>query len=433
MNKVLALILAGGQGERLSILSEERAKPAVIFGGKYRIIDFTLSNCVNSGISRLGILTQYRPRSLNDHIGIGKPWDLDRSDGGVILLQPFIGREVSFWYRGTADAVFQNLDFIQDPRPEHRADQIVILAGDHVYSMRYDDMVAFHNARGADVTVAVSEVPIAEASRYGIIALDEEHRVIAFDEKPAQPKSNLVSMGIYVFNRDVLIARLTEDALRPSTHDFGRDIIPAMVGQDKVYGYRFQGYWRDIGTIEAYWEANMDLLVELPEFNLYDPNNVVRTKSSERTPVKVGPRAHMSRSLLCHGSIVNGYVEHSILSPGVYVEEGAVIRDSILFDDVYVERDAVINRTILDKEVRVGSGAQIGYGDDLTPNHQDPHILNSGITLVGKRTHLPAGLRVGRNCKLGPGLRESDFTTPFMASGESVNGKRSFLTRTVVQ
>ncbi|MBI4498204.1 MAG: glucose-1-phosphate adenylyltransferase [Chloroflexi bacterium] len=429
MNKVLALILAGGQGERLSILSEERAKPAVIFGGKYRIIDFTLSNCINSGISRIGILTQYRPRSLNDHIGIGKPWDLDRSDGGVILLQPFIGRDVSFWYRGTADAVFQNLDFVE----EHRKEQILILAGDHIYSMRYDDMIAFHRARGADVTVAVSEVPIEEASRYGIITLDEEDRVVAFDEKPPQPKSNLVSMGIYVFNRDALIERLTEDALRPSTHDFGRDIIPAMVGQDRVYGYRFKGYWRDVGTIEAYWQANMDLLVELPEFNLYDPYNVVRTKSSERPPAKIGPRAHMSRSLVCHGCIINGYVERSILSPGVFVEEGAVIRDSILFDDVYVERDAVINRAILDKEVRVGSGAQIGYGDDLTPNRQEPHILNTGITLVGKRTHLPPGLRVGRNCKIGPGLLAGDFPSPFVASGESVNGKQSFLARTLLK
>jgi len=429
MNKVLALILAGGQGERLSILSEERAKPSVPFGGKYRIIDFALSNSVNSGINRLGILTQYRPRSLNDHIGIGKPWDLDRENGGVFLLQPFIGRDVSFWYRGTADAVFQNLDFIE----EHPAEQILILAGDHIYSMRYDEMVYYHRAKGADVTVAVAEVPIEEAHRFGIITADDTDRVVAFDEKPAQPKSNLVSMGIYVFNKDVLMERLTEDALRPSTHDFGRDIVPAMVDQDRVFAFRFNGYWRDVGTIEAYWQSNMDLLADLPDFNLYDRYNPVRTRSSERAPAKVGTRAHISRSLITHGCIINGYVEHSVLSPGVFVEEGAVIRDSIIFDDVYIERDAVITRSIIDKEVRVGAGSQIGWGDDYSPSREEPHILNTGISLVGKRTRIPAGLRVGRNVKIGPGLRESDFISSYIASGESVTGKRGQLVRPLFQ
>lgn len=417
MNKVLAMILAGGEGSRLSILAEERAKPAVTFGGKYRIIDFTLSNCVNSGITKVGVLTQYRPRSLNEHIGIGRPWDLDRSGGGVSLLQPYVGRRASDWYRGTADAVYQNLYFVEEQRAEH----VLVLAGDHIYEMNYDEIVAFHKFEGADVTLGVTEVPLAEASRYGIILLDEENRVVGFQEKPELPQSNLASMGIYVFQKDILIERLTEDARRRTSHDFGRDIVPSMLGHgDRVYGYRFSGYWRDVGTVSSYWEANMDLLVDLPEFNLYDPEIPVRTKTIERPPAKIGPLAHINRSLICDGCIVNGVVEHSILSPGVYVEQGGVVLDSIVFDDCFVARDAVVRLSILDKEVRVSEGCQVGFGDDYTPNREEPEILNSGITLVGKRTRLPAGLKIGHNCKIGSNLSEGDFPSPIISSGESL-------------
>ncbi len=417
MNKIVGVILAGGQGERLSILAAERAKPAVIFGGSYRIIDFTLSNCVNSGIYSVAILTQYRPRSLNDHIGIGRPWDLDRRDGGVYMLQPYTARGETDWYSGTADAVYQNLYFIE----ESRADYVMVLSGDHIYQMRYDNMLDFHRATGADITVGVVEVPISEASRYGLVDTDEHDEVISFLEKPENPPTNLASMGIYVFSTKVLIDRLELDARDPnSSHDFGKDILPSMIGDKKVMAYRFHGYWRDVGTIEAYWQSNMDLLVDLPEINLYDPDNIIHTKISEKPSAKIGPRAHISRSIISNGCIINGYVEHSVLSPGVYVEEGAVIRDSIVFHSSYIEADAVVNRSILDKEVRVSRGCQIGFGDDFSPNKESPNILSTGITVVGKRTVLPSGVRIGRNCILGAGLTERDFENHFIASGSTV-------------
>jgi len=426
VTKVMAMILAGGLGQRLSILAEERAKPAVIFGGKYRIIDFTLSNCVNSGISKVGVLTQYRPRSLNHHIGIGRPWDLDRTEGGVFLLQPYMGRNGSDWYKGTADAVNQNLYFVEESPVDH----VLVLAGDHVYNMSYDDMIAFHKMKGADVTLGTTETLPEETSRFGIVTLDEEDRVTDFKEKPKDPTANLISMGIYVFNKETLIECLEADAHRPSSHDFGRDIIPSLVPTGKVYGYRFRGYWRDIGTVEAYWQANMDLLVELPELNLYGPD-VIRTPRSEQPPAKIGARAYISRSLICHGCIINGYVEHSVLSPGVYVEEGAVVRDSILFDDVHVEANASINRSILDKEVSVGQGCQVGYGEDNTPNRDEPTILNTGITLVGKRARLPAGLRVGRNCKIDPAVPEESFREMVVPSGETIASKDAHMRRLI--
>ena len=420
------MVLAGGLGQRLSILAEERAKPAVIFGGKYRIIDFALSNCVNSGITKVGVLTQYRPRSLNHHIGIGRPWDLDRTEGGVFLLQPYVGRQGSDWYKGTADAVYQNVYFIE----ESPVEQVLLLAGDHVYNMRYDDMIAFHRMKGAEVTLGVTETLPQEASRFGAVTLGDDDRVIAFEEKPPKPKGDLISMGIYVFNTATLIECLEADAHRASRHDFGRDIIPSLIPAGKVCGYRFTGYWRDIGTVEAYWQANMDLLVELPELNLYGPD-IIRTRSSERPPAKIGARAYISRSLICHGCIINGYVEHSVLSPGVYVEEGAVVRDSILFDDVHVEPDASVNRSIVDKEVWVGRGCQVGYGEDDTPNREEPQILNTGITLVGKRARLPAGLRVGRNCKIDPAVREDSFKDMVISSGETVASQGGHMRRLI--
>lgn len=421
MNPAVAMILAGGQGERLSILSQERAKPAVIFGGKYRIIDFTLSNCVNSGIYRAAILTQYRPRSLNDHIGIGRPWDLDRADGGIHLLQPYTGRGESDWYRGTADAVYQNLYFVE----ERGVEQVLILAGDHIYQMRYDEMIDFHKSRKADVTLGVVEVAWEEVSRFGTVVMDDDGKVTGFEEKVANARSNLGSMGIYVFERDALRQRLIDDAHRKTSHDFGHDIIPAMVDAgNRVFGYRFQGYWRDVGTVQAYWDANMDLLMDLPEMNLYDPDQRIHTKTANYPPAKIGPRAYVSRSIICEGCIVDGYVEHSVLSPGVHVEEGAVIRDSIIFDDAHIEHDAVVSHCIVDKEVRIGRGSQLGWGDDYVPNKQDPAHLNTGITVVGKRASLPPGLRVGRNCKIAPGVQPQDFESQLIASGETIVGKR---------
>ena len=416
---VIAVILAGGEGERLSILSHIRAKPAVPFGGKYRIIDFTLSNCVNSGIDSVLVLTQYNPRSLNDHIGLGRPWDLDRSKGGVKLLQPYIRRgRVAEWYRGTADAVLQNFNVI-----EHDAGEIVVvLAGDHIYKMDYAPFIAAHKRKRADVTIAVRRVPLAEASRMGILALDDQDRVTEWQEKPRQPKSDLASMGVYVFSKRALRRWLSEDRT-----DFGSHVIPAMLeGGARVFGYRFEGYWQDVGTIQSFWEANMALLEDVPELDLYDRDWLIHTRSEERAPAKVGPTAQVHRSLLSHGCVINGTVVNSVLSPGVRVDVGAVVRDSIVMFDSVIRAGAVVDRAILDKEVVVGQGAIVGDGPDFdTPNRQEPGRLNTGITVVGKQSVVPRGARLGRNVKVGEQVRSADFQTRSVRSGGTVERKAS--------
>jgi glucose-1-phosphate adenylyltransferase len=415
MKKVLAVILAGGEGKRLSVLAEERAKPAVPFAGKYRIIDFALSNCVNSGIGKVAIVPQYNPRSLARHIGVGKAWDLDRVVGGVTLLYPFVSTNgVMHWYRGTAEAVYQNLQFIEDSR----VDEVLVLSGDHVYTMHYEEMLKSHRQQGADITIAVTEVPMAEASRFGLVVLDND-KVVAFQEKPAQPRSNLASMGIYAFKKDILFEVL-EDAHRRGFQDFGSQIIPDAVGKYNIHGYKYDGYWRDVGTIEAYWQTNMDLIVDLPPFNLYEPDSQVRTPSVDMPPVKIGLKAGISRSLVSNGCIINGNVLNSVLSPHVYVEEGAQVVDSIIFDDTVVARDTVVHRSIIDKECYIAPGCCIGYGDDYTPNKDEPDHLDCGITIIGKGARLPAGLKVGRNCKIAPDVQESDFTDLLVPSGSSV-------------
>jgi len=426
MRNVAAVILAGGQGERLSVLSAQRAKPAVPFAGKYRIIDFTLSNCVNSGIYRVAVLTQYRPHSLNDHISIGRPWDLDRMHGGVRLLQPYLGRKGSDWYKGTADAVYQNLTAMAD----WRAETVLILSGDHVYKMDYNSMLAFHDEHKADATVAVMQVPMDEAHRFGTLVTGPDGRVVAFEEKPPQPKSNLISMGIYVFDRDILVRRLEEDArLVGSKRDFGRDIVPRMVQVDRVFAYPFRGYWRDVGTIQSYWESNMGLLNEPPDFDLYDTDWVIHTRSEERPPARVTERGKIKTSLISHGSIINGTVERSVLSPGVFVAEGALVRDSILFTDCIVGPGTVIDRAVLDKNVVVGADVRLGDGNDTRPNRTQPRNLQTGITVVGKGARIPTGLTIGRNCLIAADVIERDFvrflsanghTSTELASGETV-------------
>ena len=399
---VLTLILAGGEGERLSILSQVRAKPGVPFGGKYRIIDFALSNAVNSGLTDVGILTQYAPRSLIDHIGVGRPWDLDRSRGGAALLQPFIERgRAREWYRGTADAVLQNLDFIHDRNPE----LVLVLAGDHVYKMDYRPFIELHRERDAEVTCAVRTVPIDEAHRFGILATDPDGRITAFVEKPADPPSNLVSMGVYVFSWPLLRDLLSAD--RP---DFGRDILPWMVATDRrVYAYEFGGYWQDVGTVESYWATNLDLLGDDPGIELNDLGWLIYTKSEERPPARIGPNASVSRSMISHGCVIDGLVEHSVLSPGVRVAAGAEVRDSIVLFDAVIEEGAVLDRAIVDKEAHVGRRARVGVGDDLTPNKAEPERLTAGITLVGKRARIPRDVEIGRNARIDPGVIERDF------------------------
>jgi glucose-1-phosphate adenylyltransferase len=399
---VLTLILAGGEGERLSVLSQVRAKPGVPFGGKYRIIDFALSNVVNSGLTDVAVLTQYAPRSLMDHIGVGRPWDLDRSHGGVTLLQPYIGRgRTRDWYRGTADAVLQNLDFIADREP----DLVLILAGDHVYKMDYRPFIETHRAKHAEVTCAVRTVPLEEAHRFGILETDADGRVVDFIEKPAQPVSNLVSMGVYVFSWPVL-----RDVLSPDRVDFGRDLLPWMVEAGRrVHAYEFKGYWQDVGTVESYWRTSLDLLSDRPEIELNDLGWLIYTRSEERPPARIGPEARVSRSMVSHGCVVEGTVDHSILSPGVRVGPGATIRDSIVMFDTWVAERAVVDRAIIDKDCRIGVGSVIGSGDDLKPNRQEPERLYAGITIVGKRATVPARVTVGRNCRIDPGVVPADF------------------------
>jgi glucose-1-phosphate adenylyltransferase len=410
---VIAVILAGGEGERLSILSSVRAKPAVPFGGKYRIIDFTLSNAVNSGIYNVVVLTQYNPRSLNDHIGLGRPWDLDRNNGGVRMLQPYIKRgRIAEWYGGTADAVLQNFNVV-----ERGGDTILVLAGDHIYKMDYQPFLAAHRRKRADVTIAVRRVPIAEASRMGVLALDDQDKVVEWQEKPKVPKSDLASMGVYVFSKRALSRWLSDDR-----RDFGRDIIPAMLdGGARVYGYRYDGYWQDVGTIQSYWEANMALLDDNPELDLYDKEWLIHTRSEERAPAKVGPTAQVHRSMISHGCVINGTVVNSVLSPGVRVDVGAVVRDSIVMFDTVIRSGAVVDRAILDKEVVVGQGAIVGEGPyDDTPNRQEPGRLNTGITVVGKQSVVPRGTRLGRNVKVGERVRSTDYQARLVRSGGTV-------------
>jgi glucose-1-phosphate adenylyltransferase len=413
LKRTMAMILAGGEGERLSILSSVRAKPAVPFGGKYRIIDFTLSNCVNSDISDVVVLTQYNPRSLNDHIGLGRPWDLDRAYGGVKLLQPYISRgRVAEWYRGTADAVLRNRNVLE----HSQAETVLILAGDHIYKMDYQPFIAAHRRKRADVTIAVRRVPIAEASRMGILALDETDRIVDWQEKPKQPKSDLASMGVYVFSRKALLRWLDEDRV-----DFGGHVVPAMLdGGARVFAYRFAGYWQDVGTIQSFWEAHMALLVDRPELDLYDGDWVIHTKSEERAPAKLGPTAQVHRSLISHGCVIDGTVVNSVLSPGVRVGMGAVVRDSIVMFDSVIGSRAVIDRAILDKEVTVGAGAIVGDGGDDTPNKAEPGRLNTGITVVGKQATIPRGTRIGRNVKIGDRVRTADFSKRVVPGGGSV-------------
>ncbi|RME65908.1 MAG: glucose-1-phosphate adenylyltransferase [Caldilineae bacterium] len=402
----IAMILAGGEGTRLTVLSEKRAKPAVPFAGKFRIIDFTLSNCVNSGIYNVGVLTQYRPHSLNEHIGIGRPWDLDRTRGGVRLLQPYQGRGQQTWYAGTADAIHQNLNFIR----ERDGDPVLVLSGDHIYKMDYRPMLEFHRQKGADLTIAVMPVPMEEAHRFGILELDEEQAVVQFLEKPEEPPSNLASMGIYIFNTEILERRLEEESPENPRTDFGKHVVPAMLAAgDRVYAYRFEGYWVDVGTIDAYWATNLALLQPQPELDLYSDKWPLHTRSEERPPVKMGPQALVHRSMVSNGCVIRGTVENSVLSPGVYVSPGAVVRDSIVMNDTWIGPGAVLERAVVDKQVSIGSGAQIGMGDASIPNALLPDKLNGGFVVIGKGASIPDRAHIGTNVLINSDRQESNF------------------------
>ena len=386
--KTRAVILAGGEGSRLGVLTDKRAKPAVPFAGKYRIIDFTLSNCVNSGVADVMILTQYRPHSLNEHIGAGRPWDLDRGfTGGVQIYQPYRGRFVTDWYKGTADAITQNLSFVNRNEP----DRVLVLSGDHIYKMNYEPLVRFHIEHSADVTIATLKVSREEATRMGILGAEANGRVTSFVEKPADPPSTLASMGIYVFDRAMLTQVLMDDSKRrDSSHDFGKDVLPRMVASgQKVFAYPFQGYWVDVGTVDAYWESQRAILDDPPPIDLNDRTWIIHTRSEERPPVVMREGTVIKDSMITDGCVVSegARVERSVLSPGVYIGPKAVVRDSVVLTDTRIESGAKIERAVIDKAVRIGKNAVVGKlekGEGL------------GITTVGKSAVIRDGAVIAR-------------------------------------
>jgi glucose-1-phosphate adenylyltransferase len=397
MAKDLVIILAGGAGKRLLLLSRHRAKPAVPFGGIYRIIDFALSNCVNSGLRQIFILSQYEPRSLWRHLDFGNPWDLNTMGSEVVILQPYIGNVEDRWYEGNADAVRRNMHFIEERTP----DAVLILAGDHVYKMDYRPLLEFHKQRKADLTVAVTRVKPEETPKLGTCVLDGQKRIVEFYEKSKEAKSTLASMGIYVFSRKALRECLRgEDTGMDTAHDFGGDILPVLVEQKRAYGYEFRGYWRDVGTVGTYFETSMDLLGRQPAVVLSDPDWPILTNFEDLPPASFSDGCRVSDSLVCHGAVIRGTVESSVVSPGVTVERDAVVRNSVVFADSVVGEGALVNLSIIDKEVVVGERAKLGYGVDFCPNNEHPALMNTGLTLVEKGSIIPAGSVIGRNCQV---------------------------------
>lgn len=401
MSQAFALIMAGGPSPGLSVLTEVRAAPAIPFGGKYRLIDFALSNCVNSEVYNVAVLTQYRPHSLSEHLGTGAPWDLDLMKGGLRVLHPFKGGRFGDWQKGTADAVRRNLEFVGEQAEEH----VLVLAGDHVYSMDYRPMLERHADSGADLTVACRRVSPHETHRFGMIVKGSDDRIVGFEEKPRRTRETLASMGVYAFRRDALLKILADE----SCLDFGRDVLPRMLKNGaSVRAHTFPGYWTDIGTVQAYWEANIGLLSEDPALDLYNTENTVHTRSQERGPVCVGKVAQVDNNLLSNGCLVNGTVQRSILSPGVRVAEGAIVTNSIILHETVIEAGARVDNCIVDKHCIIRADARVGHGDDNTPNSGLPQALNTGLTIVGRDSVIPSGATLGRNVTVHAGTAESN-------------------------
>ncbi len=378
----VAMLLAGGQGSRLYALTQKTAKPAVQFGGKYRIIDFPLSNCVNSGIDTVGVLTQYQPLVLNDYIGNGLPWDLDRTFGGLKILPPYQGQNRADWYRGTANAIYQNLEFINRYDPDY----VLVLSGDHIYKMDYGKMLAFHKEKGADCTIAVLDVPLSEASRFGIMSTDEQDRIFKFTEKPKEPDSTKASMGIYIFNKDKLQSYLEADEADPlSSNDFGKNVIPAMLGAgEKMYAYEFDGYWKDVGTISSLWEANMDMLGDNPQLSLNDESWRVFSRHYSQPPQYVGKHAIVSNSVVTEGCEIYGTVKNCVIGAGVKVMHGAYVKDAVIMDGVVIGEGATVNYAIIDTNAHIGAGAKVGCAREDGVE----------IAVVGADVHIPSGAEV---------------------------------------
>lgn len=416
-NEMMAMLLAGGQGSRLGILTMDKAKPAVAFGGKYRIIDFPMSNCVNSGVDTVGVLTQYQPLTLNAHIGIGVPWDLDRVNGGVSILAPHMREgEIGSWYSGTANAIYQNIDYIDSCNPEY----VLILSGDHIYKMNYAAMLKYHKENNADATIAVLEVPMEDASRFGIMNADENDKIYEFEEKPEHPKSNLASMGIYIFTWSNLRKALIEDEKIHPDSDFGKHIIPKMLGENQsLYAYRFKDYWKDVGTIESYWAANMELIKTLPEFNLYEDFWKIYTKSDYQPPQYTGDNASIKTSIVSEGAQIYGSIEHCVISKNVTIEEGAVVKDSIIMEGCVIGKNAVLDRVIVDQNTVIGDNVKMGLWDNI-PNEQKPKIYNTGITVIGSDTVVPDNIEIGKNCVVYGKTTAEDYSESKLPSGQSV-------------
>lgn len=419
MNKkeMIAMLLAGGQGSRLGTLTKQIAKPAVMFGGKYRIIDFPLSNCINSGIDTVGVLTQYEPLLLTKHIGIGIPWDLDRRNGGVTVLSPFLktGNEGG-WYSGTADAIYHNIRYIDEYNPEY----ILVLSGDHVYKMDYSTMLEEHKKNQSDATIAVIQVPIEIANQFGIMNTDERGQIIEFEEKPQNPKSSLASMGIYIFTWKVLKEALIRDNTIHEDSDFGRHIIPDMInGEKNVYAYRFNDYWRDIGTIDAYWQANMELTETVPIFNLYDEFWKIYTNIEHQLPQYMGSQAIVEQSLVSEGCEVYGSVYNSVLGPRVIVEEGVVIKNSIIMSETIIRKGAHLETCIVSEKCEIGENTRIGVGEAI-PHIIKPHIYSSGITAIGDNTVVPDNVEIGKNCEVSGYTLQAHYEDGKLESGHSL-------------
>ena len=425
LRNTLALILAGGVGSRLNVLVHRRAKPAVPFGGTYRIIDFALSNVMNSGIERVGVLTQYMPYSLSRHLGRGDGWGMVGRSREVRILPPHTGTHEFEWYKGTADAVFRNLGYVGRHQPE----MVLLLSGDHIYYMDYVALIEHHIRTGASATIAVMSIPIEQCSEFGTVIADENDRIVAFEEKPAQPRSNLISLGIYVFSTEALVRSLEEVCGVRRETDFGKHVFPYMLERDRLFAYRFGGYWQDVGTIKAYFDTNMELLkpespLDLPRWGVR--TNLVEESLGDRPPAFIARGARVRYATLARGARILGTVESSILSPGVVVAEGAVVRNSVLLHDAYVEAGAVVDGVVADKRVVIGREAHVGdpeLGEDK--NHLFPGHLDQGITVIGKAASIPRRCRIGRNCCIFPDARLGELDVEVLASGETVEWEAS--------
>ena len=413
--EMIAMLLAGGQGSRLGVLTAKVAKPAVAFGGKYRIIDFPLSNCINSGVDTVGVLTQYQPLRLNTHIGIGIPWDLDRNVGGVTILPPYEKSTNSEWYTGTANAIYQNLEFMESYNPDY----VLILSGDHIYKMDYEEMLEFHKENNADVTIAAMPVPIEEANRFGIVITDKENRITEFEEKPENPRSNLASMGIYIFSWPVLRDALIQKRDEPGC-DFGKHVIPYCFEQkQRLFAYEFNGYWKDVGTLGSYWEANMELIDIVPEFNLYEEYWKIYTNNGSLPPQYIAENAVVEKSIISNGVEIYGEVHNSVIGAGVVIEKGAVIRDSIIMQDAVIGKDCVIDKSIIAENVVIGDNVTLGIGSDI-PNKSKPNIYSFGLVTIAENSVIPSHVQIGKNTAISGVTVKEDYVNGLLESGETL-------------